>query len=115
MTNPDCAPDPTFDTIRAEGNVVDELVVNPITMESPWAAPARVTVRSGATAPLNTHRCASLTVPDWAIEGAVGLLMSTSYHRNSVLLVALATACPVHTTIFPSLGSMADTACSSRP
>src|SRR6266542_2147127 len=92
MTNPDCAPEPTFDTIWAAGNVVDEVVVNPITMESPCAEPEGFTVRSGATAPLNTHRLASLTVPDWAIDGVVGLLTSTSYHRNSVLF-PLATAC----------------------
>src|SRR5439155_9853395 len=102
MTNPGCAPEPIFDTIWEAGNVVDEVVVNPITMESPCAVREGFTVRPGATAPLHTHRFASLTVPEWAIDGVVGLLTSTSYHRNSALLPP-ATACPVHTTISPRL------------
>src|SRR5438874_9716132 len=113
MTNDDWVPAPIFDTITAAGYVVDDVVLKPITTESPWADPCGLTVRSEDMAPLRIHRLASFTTPDWASVGAAGLLMSISYHRNSVR-GPLATTCPVHTTNLWMRGSWAATAWVSR-
>src|SRR5438093_10317618 len=85
-----------------------------MTTESPCATPEGLTVRSGAIAPFRIHRLASFTTPDCASAGTSGLLMSTSYQRNSDR-GPLATTWPVHTTILPMRGSFAATAWVSRP
>ena len=72
-----------LDPFSAAGNVLDDDVVKPPTIEPPWALPLGFTVRSGETAPLNTYSDGSEMAPCWTTEGAFSGVGLISYQATS--------------------------------
>jgi hypothetical protein len=79
------------------------------------SCPDGLTVRSGASAPLNTYSVGLLTTPEETSVGVATGVGRISYHLNSVRFPAPLTLWPVQTTSLLILGSIAATACSRRP
>src|SRR5438876_11415951 len=115
MTKADVGLEPIFDTIWTAGNAVVDEVVNPVTMFPPKYRLDRGrpwTARSGAMAPLNAYRLASVMSPDW---NRALFATSISYQRHSAPAPPKM-VWPVHrATDRPWLGSIAETAWVSRP
>jgi len=103
-----------FETISTSAHCVEEDVVNPMTMADPCARPPPVTVRSGEIAPFHTNRPGSVTTPCCTMPGPPAPPGRISNHRSSDPPPPN-TAIAVQTTWAPTWGSIAETACSSRP
>ncbi len=110
-TNADCAPAPILETIWNATSVVEELVSNASTIESPNAEPTADTARSGAMAPLKTSSDALLALPPCSCRCRAG---SISYQRT-IEPAPPAIVCWVQIAADPIVGSIAGTACVSRP
>ena len=117
--NADWALEPTFDTTWTAVQAVDDPVVKVMAMLPPWAEPEAFTVRSGAMAAFQTSRVLLVAFPDCASVGPpVPLMMaetSTSYQRASTPSPPDTAWAVQYCMWFARLGSLAATACSSRP